>query len=101
MKVLYKKPGFPPEKIEIENKLEIYQKLVGGYIEVIRFGDYFLIVNEEGRLRDLPDNFYMEAIDRMIVGPTVFTRVNEDGDDFAEMNENDIQWIRTRLGWRC
>lgn len=101
MKILYKKPGLPPEVREIENELKVYQELVEGYIEVVRFGDYCLIVNEEGWLKNLQHNFYMEAIDQMIYGPAVFTRLNEARDDFAGMNDNDIKWIRYRLGWRC
>ena len=99
MKVLYKRPGFPPVTREVENELEDLQRLVGGYIEAVRLDDIIILVNEEGKNLGLPPNFYVEAIDDMIVGPAVFVRENKE--EFASMSENDIKWITYRLGWRC
>lgn len=99
MKVLYKRPGFPPVTREIENSLEDLQRMVGGYIEVVRLDDILIIVNEEGKSLGLPPNFYVEAIDDMIVGPAVFVRSNEE--EFASIGDNDAKWICNRLGWRC
>ena len=99
MKVLYKRPGMPPEVMEVENELKPLQNLVGGYIETVRLDDIVIIVNEEGKNIGLPANFYVEAIDDVIVGPAVFCRI--DGDEFTDIGDNDIKWIRHRLGWRC
>ena len=39
-------------------ELEELQKLVGGFIEIIDLGnDELMVVNEEGKLNDLPYNF--------------------------------------------
>ena len=53
--------------------LEELQSIVGGYIEVIRLPDErILIVNEEGRLRNLPPNpAASAAAGRLIVGVAI------------------------------
>jgi hypothetical protein len=62
MNVLVYKPGEEPVEMEIDNTLEAMQKIVGGYIEVVRLpylptGERFLmVVNEEGMLMGLPQN---------------------------------------------
>ena len=99
MKVLYKRPGFPPVEREVENKLQPLQELVGGWIETVRLDDIVILVNEEGKNLGLPPNFYVERIDDMILGPAIFCRI--DGDEFTDIGDNDIKWIRHRLGWRC
>ena len=55
-----------PYETEVEDKLEDLQKLVGGYIEVVRFGDvednytrYFVVCNEEGLIMKLPYNCHV------------------------------------------
>jgi uncharacterized protein YuzE len=100
MKVLFKNPGEAPEVREVENDLKPIQELVGGYIETVNLGDDILIVcNEEGKIKGLPANFYVEAIDDIIVGPAFFCR--SDGYDFTDITDNDAKWICYRLGWRC
>ena len=40
-------------------ELEELQKVVGGYIEIIDLGnDQLMVVNEEGKLEDVPYNFF-------------------------------------------
>jgi hypothetical protein len=43
----------------VSDSLENLQKTVGGYIETVSISDHelVLIVNEEGKLRDMPYNF--------------------------------------------
>lgn len=46
-----------PYLTNISDSLENLQKTVGGYIEEVKFAeDVSLIVNEEGKLRNLPEN---------------------------------------------
>lgn len=100
MKILYKEPGKAPEIREIENDLKPMQELVGGYIEMVRLGDDILIVcNEMGKFDCMDPNFYVEAIDDLIVGPAFFCRA--DGVEFASIGDNDAKWICKRLGWGC
>lgn len=78
MQVLYKKPAFPPEVIEVENELKPLQKLVNGYLETITVNSHMVMVlNEEGRLRNMVPNFYYK--NELIVGPVFFCGVTGDG----------------------
>ena len=69
------------ENSKDEPSLEQAQKLVGGYVEGISFpnGDY-LIINEEGRLKNLPLNPEATLLWRMhfdhndIVGPAILIK---------------------------
>lgn len=55
--VIVKRPGCMPETEYIDNTLEEFQRLVGGYIEVLDLAtDLAIICNEEGRLMDLEYN---------------------------------------------
>ena len=78
--VVLKRPGQAPESVYIENELEEFQKLVGGYIETLTLATNLAIIfNEEGRLLGLPHNFNLCGLD--LVGNVVFVRVK--GDEFA------------------
>ena len=101
MKVLYKKPGEAPEIREVENDLKPLQELVGGYIETVKVGDVVIICNEEGKLKGLPINFFVNAngyIDA-IVGPAIFCR--SEGFDFTDIKDEDVKAIKEYMGWRC
>ncbi len=97
MKILYKEPGKEPEVREIANDLLTIQTLVGGYIETVTLDDIVLICNEDGKLLGMDPNLYVEQIDDVICGPVVFCRVKNY--DFADIGDNDVKWIRRRLGW--
>ena len=86
MRVIYKKPGKAPEAIHIENTLEALQGAVGGYIEVVDLDGAALIVNEEGRLLGLDDNFVIQTpggAKEFICGAAVFCGI--DGEDFCDV----------------
>lgn len=59
MAVIYKSNG---EVIETSPKngndfsLKELKEIVGGYIEIVNLGDNYMVVNEEGKLLDLPLN---------------------------------------------
>lgn len=90
MKVLVKKVGKKPEVREIEDKLEVYQKIVDGYIEVIPFAENVLcICNAEGKLNNLPANFIL--FDDVIVGDVIF--ISASGEDFCGLDERQIKLI--------
>lgn len=66
MIILYKEPKKKFETIQIntDNQLADLQKLVGGYIEVVRINNnHCVICNEEGRLEGLPNNTTINGID--------------------------------------
>ena len=52
-----------------------------------------------GKFDCMDPNFYVEAIDDLIVGPAFFCRA--DGVEFADIGDNDAKWICKRLGWGC
>lgn len=77
-------PGKDPRIETIPNELHTLQRLVDGYIEVCPLAeDMVMIINEEGKLRGLPKNFWMEVIGGYIVGTAVFVGV--DGDEFDDV----------------
>ena len=52
-------PDKAATKIEIENSLEAFQSIVGGYIEPVPHSlsrEFTIYVNEEGLIQDLPLN---------------------------------------------
>lgn len=59
MRCVVKRPGQEPKVMDIANRLEALQAMVGGYIETVPFGDHLAIVNEEGRIMGLPMNFFL------------------------------------------
>ena len=96
MKAIIKEVGKQPKVEEIKNELETLQNHVGGYIEIVSMGGGVgLVVNEEGKLNDLPANF---PIGRdVIVGTAVFVAYGNDG-EFTDLTEEQVQMIMNFLG---
>ena len=87
MKAVLKEVGKEPRVIEIENTLEAFQKVVGGYIEVLSVGNSILLIcNEEGKLNGLEPNFSIGY--DVIVGNALFVKEGEDG-EFADFEESE------------
>lgn len=77
IKVARKRPSESWEFTEIENSLEALQAEVGGYIETLTvLSDTCLVLNEEGRLLDLPFNFRWGTF--RFYGTVLLIGVNED-----------------------
>ena len=100
MKVLLVKPEMHPQVVEIENELELLQKIVGGLIETVYpFEDKVcLICNEEGKLlnlqmnRALYDNgsvYDVIAGDFLVVGMGV--------EDFCSLTDEQIERYEERF----
>ncbi len=90
MKILFKAPGEPAEVREIENRLEVLQRLVGGYIEVVHAGGPLrFIVNEEGKLLDLKPNLFSPMLD-VLVGSVIATAYDGEG-DFRSLTAEEIK----------
>lgn len=90
MKVIVKQAGRQPEVREIENTLEAFQSIVGGYIEVIRFKECLLVCNEEGKLQGLESNFRLGY--DVIVGDVIFTQSDSAG-EFIDLSQSDIEIV--------
>lgn len=75
---------------EIDNELEAFQNIVGGYIETLPVDDAILmLVNEEGKLLSLLPNFEWRG--DFIVGPAIFCRT--DGEAFESIKKADRETI--------
>ena len=81
------------ERIQTDGimKLQQMQHLVGGYIEFVRMaeGGVGCMINEEGRLRGLPDN----ARYPNLCGPIVFGRMGEDPDNAMSEDGPDSEFL--------
>lgn len=93
LQVVLKKPNEKPVKIEIEETLEKLQELVEGYIELIPANDdktILMIVNEEGRLKGLEPNIWIDKT--CIVGNVVFVQ-NKFDSDFHSLTDDMVKAI--------
>lgn len=77
---IVKRPGAVARRESVENNIESYQALVGGYVEVIPLRYCLMLVNEDGKMLDLPRNFVMSGTP--ILGTAVF--VGNGSEDFAD-----------------
>lgn len=94
MRVLVKNPGKDPQTMVITNNLHLLQQLVDGPIEVHTLTDgLVMIVNEEGKLKNLEPNFYVDRLKDTILGTAIFC--GEDGEDFADIDEHDLTVLQT------
>lgn len=95
MKVLMKEPGKAPRQLEINNSLNTMQVLVGGYIEHLSFcvPGVGLIMNEEGKIKDMPFNFFYYGDD--IRGTVLF--VGDSGEEFSALTDEQVSEIRKIL----
>lgn len=88
LKALKKRVGASWEVIEIADTLEDLQSEVGGYLETVTLAeDVVIICDEEGRLKDYPDNCEIGSI--MFTGTILIVGV--DGDEFASCPEDVIE----------
>lgn len=73
----------------VDDDIKTMQNIVGGYIEAIGIANGILMVcNEEGKLRNLPFNFYCGD---PIVGTAFFCATA--GEEFASITEKQIQFL--------
>ena len=86
--VVIVEPDLPPYKQTITNSLDSFQSIVGGYIEHITIGTNAtgakigIILNEEGKLQDLPFNRFIigRGGSDTLVGTFFITAHNLEGD---------------------
>lgn len=99
IRVLCKDPGKLPQMVTISNKLQSFQKAVGGYIETFRFAkDAVIICNEEGKIKNLPFNVRLLGED--FVGTILIAGVQ--GEEFTSF-DFPVEKLNRLLPelWRC
>lgn len=74
--------------VEVENELEVFQSIVGGYIETTGYKNLVIICNEEGKLRGLEPNIVLGH--DMLVGPIIVCGAS--GDEFADIPIDFKKW---------
>ena len=95
IKVVMQNPGEISRIVTVPNTLEALQKLVGGYIEPHHIcGSLVLVMDEDGRLKGLPENIRCAQYGT-IVGP-VFVTADQD-EDFRSLTPEEIQSARAWL----
>ena len=83
----------------ISNTLENLQRIVGGHIEVVQLTKHLVIIcNEDGKIQNLGDNFWIgSGIKDMMVGAVIVCGVN--GEDFADVPIDLASWKRMLTEW--
>jgi Domain of unknown function (DUF3846) len=99
LQIVVVEPDEKPYKLIIENELEAFNKIVGGYIEIFPIGrtkkgaKVAIHMNEEGKLQELPFNRNLVGYD-ILVGTFFITAFNLEGDYVSLSNEEAEKYIR-------
>ena len=99
MKIIKIVPGHEPVMADIDNTLKALQKAVGGYVETVtlpRTG-LVVIVNEEGRLLDLPENGVLNIgplMGQLLVGTVLGSASRPRSGGFSGVRACDLGLIR-------
>ncbi len=89
IKVIIKKPEDEFGRlVEVENELEVFQSIVGGYIETTGYKNLVIICNEEGKLRGLQPNVVLGR--EMLVGTIIVCGAS--GDEFSDVPIDFKKW---------
>ena len=101
MRALKIEPGKKPEVLELADRLEEMQKVVGGYIQALYpFDDpVALICNEEGKLLGLPLNRALRDEDGeiydAIAGTFFICGAPPDSENFTSLKDEQVAyWLR-------
>lgn len=90
IRILFVPVGGEPEVREVENKLEVSQGLVDGYIEVVGLEDgTYLVCNEEGLIIGLPLNQVVEG--QYAIHGNFFICDSDDEGNFASLDDGAVE----------
>jgi len=99
LQIVVVEPNEKPYKIIIENQLEAFNKIVGGYLELLPIGrtrkgaKVAIHLNEEGKIHEMPFNRNLVGFD-ILVGTFFITAFNLEGDYVSLTNEEAEKYIR-------
>ena len=92
--VIIKHPGQEPRIVEnFANNLKSYQEVVGGYIEVAELpnhSDIDIVMNEEGKLRELESNIVCREYNDIFVGTIIVVGGDEEVGDWCSLTKDQI-----------
>ena len=96
LKIIYKEIGKDPVVMEIDDKLEAKQKLVGGLIEVVPYKDNLLLIcNEEGKITNLKPNLQFDY--DYIAGNCFIVGDDHENSGFKSIEDSQIEEIKKDL----
>jgi hypothetical protein len=78
----------------IPNKLEVFQEIVGGYIDVVRMDGFDIIINDEGKLFSLLPNFLIHEQKDYIAGTCIFVEVDHEEGEFVSISDERIEVLK-------
>lgn len=99
IQIVIVEPDKKPYKAIIENELEVFNKIVGGYLELLPIGrtrkgaKVAIHLNEEGKIFNLPFNRNLIGAD-ILVGTFFITAFNLEGDYVSLTDEEVNKYIR-------
>lgn len=91
MNVIVKRVGEAPKHENVNDTLEAFQSIIGGFLQVLPVTNDGLAMycNEEGKLKRLPPNFKLPH--DVIVGDVIFFRT--DGEYETDVLEGDLKIV--------
>lgn len=95
--VIYKRVGFDPVEVNVDNELEPLHLMIGGDIETVRWPAGIrteMLVDDEGKLKNRPVNFVFHG--EPIVGSVMWVGVK--GQEFTDCPYN-LNDFRMRWPW--
>lgn len=97
MRVVIVEPNKQPYPKDIDNTLEAMQGIVDGYIETLSAGSGFvLVLNEEGKLRDMPVN--RTLLGDYIAGTFFVSKYSkEQPDELESLSDADVDMVVKRF----
>lgn len=86
--VMVYEPGCPAKPVVIANDLTAMQRIVGGYLEVVKLPvpNLIIVCNEEGLLLNLPEN-------RMGLRGSFFVTRDDNEGEFISLTDDDTLLI--------
>lgn len=100
IRLMIKEPYKVPYEAEIENTLEEFQRIVGGYIETFPcpgVPEAMIICNEEGKILGLDPNLF--AMSDVIAGTVIV--VGNVGDKFVSLTDRQRNYAWVSLAVRA
>lgn len=95
MRIVVKKVGQMGEIMEVENTLDTFQEIVGGYIETYPImTDTLIVCNEEGKLMGLEPNIIIQVGQYKEVVNGNFAIVKQGEEDFESLDDKQIEILR-------